>query len=329
MTRSSGGASGATARPTDEPLEGDRIGETEIGANPERRLVLNPTSGDGDHVERVRRLAAEYGFPVVETERAGHATELAEAAAADGVDLLAACGGDGTVNEVVRGLVAADALEDVTLCVIPTGTANIYASGLGIDSVRDGFDAARRGDVRRLDLGTADGEPFVMSAIAGLPAAASVAASGGLKSRLGELAFAVEGIRTVREFDGLQASVAVRTDDGAYVWRGEALCLLIGNLRRFVGGNEPANAEDGRLEVTIVDRVSPTDAIAGAIERLVRRESSRVATIEATAVEVVALDDVPIEFSLDGEPQTHDAVEIGVRPGALRVCVGADYADRA
>ncbi|WP_339103897.1 diacylglycerol kinase family protein [Haloterrigena salinisoli] len=300
---------------------------TDGAAERTRRLVLNPTSGEADHAERVRRLAAEHGFSVVETERAGHGAELAATAAADGVDLLAACGGDGTVHEVVQGLVAADALEDVTLSVIPAGTANIYASGLGIESVDDGFAAARRGATRRLDLGVADGEPFVLSAIAGLLASASTATSAQLKERIGTLAFVVEGIRTAREFDGLEVAVDAVAGDEEYVWEGEALCLLVGALRGFTGPDEPSNAETGRLEVTVVDRLPPTDAIAEAVEqRLFDRETPHVTTIEASELEIVALEDDPVRFSLDGERREYDRVEIGVRPRALRVCVGEAYA---
>ncbi|WP_226006740.1 diacylglycerol/lipid kinase family protein [Natrinema salinisoli] len=295
-----------------------------------RRLILNPTSGDEDHVERVRRLAADYGFRTVETERAGHAVDLARQAAVDGVDQLAACGGDGTVHEVVRGLVAVDALEDVTLCIVPAGTANIAASALGIDGLEEGFTAAMLGETKRLDLGTADGEPFVLSAIAGLPAVASTATSGNLKERLGTFAFVIEGLQTAREFDGLEVAVDAGAGDEDHAWRGEALCLLIGTLRRFVAENEPSNAEDGRLEVTVVDRVPPTDAIAEAVERrFFDRETPHVTTIETSALEVVALEGEPVQFSLDGERREYDRVEIGVRPRALRVCVGAEYATRA
>ncbi|NUC72322.1 diacylglycerol kinase family lipid kinase [Haloterrigena sp. SYSU A558-1] len=291
------------------------------------RLVLNPTSGEADHTERVRRLAAEHGFSVVETERGGHASELAAAAAADDVDILAACGGDGTIHEVIQGLVAANALEDVTLAVIPAGTANIYASGLGIESVDDGFAAARRGATRGLDLGVADGEPFVLSAIAGLPASASTSASDGLKERIGTLAFVIEGVRTARQFDGLEVAVDVVADGEERVW--EALCLLVGALRGFTGPNEPSNAETGRLEVTVVDRLPPTGAIAEAVERrFFDRETPHATTIEASELEIVSLEDEPVRFSLDGEPREYDRVEIGVRPGALRVCVGEAYASR-
>ncbi|WP_207591667.1 diacylglycerol kinase family protein [Halomontanus rarus] len=292
-----------------------------------RRLILNPTSGEADHAERVRRLAAARGFRTVETERAGHAVELAEEAADDGVDLLAACGGDGTVHEVVQGLVAADALEDVSLCVIPAGTANIYASGIGIESIDDGFAAARRGATRRLDLGVAGGEPFVMSAIAGLPASVSTAASAELKERVGTLAFVVEGIRTAREFDGLEVAIGAVSDDEEYVWQGEALCLLIGTLRRFTDEDEPSNAEDGRLEVTVVDRLPPMDAIAETVERrLFHQETPHSTSIEASELEIVALEDDPVQFSLDGERREYATVEIGVRPRVLRVCVGDEYA---
>lgn len=308
-------------------MTGGGASPTDASAGNGRRLVLNPTSGEGDHAERARRLAADYGFQVVETERAGHAVDLATEAAAEGVDLLAVCGGDGTVHEVVQGLVAAGALEDVTLCVVPAGTANIAASALGIDGLEEGFTAAVLGETRRLDLGVADGEPFVLSAIAGLPAAASTATPGDLKERFGTLAFVIEGLQTAREFDGLEVAVDAVAGDEEYAWRGEALCLMIGALRRFIGENEPGNAETGRLEVTIVDRVPPTDAIAEAVERrFFDRETPHVTTIETSALEVVALGDEPVRFSLDGERREYERVEIGVRPRALRVCVGAEYA---
>ncbi|QLK26530.1 diacylglycerol kinase family lipid kinase [Natrinema zhouii] len=304
-------------------------GSTDGTTEDTRRLILNPTSGDGDHVERVSRLAATHGFRIVETERAGHAIDLAARTAADGVDLLAVCGGDGTVHEAVQGLVAADALEDVALCIIPAGTANIAASALGIEHLRDGFAAADRGETKRIDLGMADGEPFVLSAIAGLPAAASTAASGGLKERVGTLAFVIEGLRTAREFDGLEVAVDAVAGDGEYAWQGEALCLGIGTLRRFTGENEPSNARNGRLEVTIVDRVPPTDVITEAVERrFLSRETPHVTTIEASQLEVVALKDEPVRFSLDGERREYETVEIGVRPRALRVCVGEEYGSR-
>lgn len=291
-----------------------------------RRLVLNPVSGGGRQTARARSLAPEYGFSIAETERSGHAIELARQAVADDVDLLAACGGDGTVHEVVQGLVAADALDSVTLCVVPTGTANIFATRLGIDDVAGGFEIAEGGETRRLDVGIADGEPFVMSAIAGLPADASAEASYDLKRRVGTLAFVIEGIREAREFDDLRVEIHATTGRDELAWTGEALALSLGNLRRFAKGGGQADAEDGLLEVAIVEQMPPTDAVAEAIEqRLFHQDTPHVREFEAVRIDVAGLEGEPVTFSLDGEIRTYERVQLGVWPRALRVRVGDAY----
>ncbi|MBK7217076.1 MAG: acylglycerol kinase family protein [Candidatus Promineofilum sp.] len=66
------------------------------------------------------------------TQRPGHATELAAAAAGEGYDLVAAAGGDGTVNEVVNGLVGAGERASLPMGIIPIGSGNDLAFGLGI-----------------------------------------------------------------------------------------------------------------------------------------------------------------------------------------------------
>lgn len=298
-------------------------------ADETRRLIVNPASGQGDHAERVRGLATEYGFSVEETERSGHAIELAEQAAADGVDLLGACGGDGTVHEVVQGLVAADALDAVTLCIVPAGTANIVATELGIDDMRDGFEIADRGETRRLDLGVADDEPFVMSAIAGLPAEASAAASSELKERFGTFAFVIERIQETRTFDGLRMEIHATSESEEIAWSGEALSLLIGNLRRFSKAGGQANAEDGLLEVSIVEQMPSIEAVTEAIEqRLLHQETPHVTNLTATRLDIAGLDGTPVTFSLDGEIRTYTEVRISIRPQVLSVRVGETYTSK-
>ncbi|GAA0675653.1 diacylglycerol/lipid kinase family protein [Natronoarchaeum mannanilyticum] len=301
-----------------------------------RRAILNPTSGRADHVERVRELAAERGFDVVETERAGHAIELAERAAADGVDLLAVCGGDGTLNEVVEGLYRADALDAVTLAVVPSGTENIVAEHLGVGSLAEGFDIAEAGETRRIDLGVAGDEPFVMSAIAGLPADASAAATHELKRRFGSLAFVIGGVQETLAFDGLRVAVeadgefadgaeadASAVDGESVTWRGEALTVLVGNLRTFDPDSGPERARDGLLEVKIGERMPPSDAVAETVaQRLLGQDTEHVTTLKASALAFEHLDDEPVTFSLDGEIRQFDDVEFSVLPRALRVRIG-------
>lgn len=99
---------------------------THSGGN-EQWAILNPTSGTADHVDDVRQSADERIYTIQETTHEEHVVQFAQDAAANDVDRLAVAGGDGTLHEVVRGLVEAFGLGKVTLGVIPTGTENIFA----------------------------------------------------------------------------------------------------------------------------------------------------------------------------------------------------------
>lgn len=302
---------------------------TDDGRRETRRLVLNPVSGGGGHAERARRLAESYEFSIAETDHAGHGVELAKRAAADGVDLLAVCGGDGTVHEVIQGLVAAEALETVTLCVVPAGTVNFLADGLGIRGMRHGFKLAESGETRRLDLGTANDEPFVISAVVGVPAEASASVSPGVKSRLGRLGFVIEGIQKARNSGGLRVEVDAISEGEEFTWRGDALSVVAGNLRRFIETNERANAEDGTLEITIVEPLSAIDAVVESVKRrLLHRETSHVTDLESDRLEIIGLNDAPVAVSLDGEIRSYETVRISVRPRVLSVRVGDEYVPR-
>jgi len=283
-------------------------------------IICNPASGDGEHTEAVHALAADRGDTIEETEEAGDAVTLAADAARDGYTQIAACGGDGTVHQVVAGLDAADALAEVTLGVIPGGTGNSFAGNIGVEGIEHAFELLDSGVRRELDLGIAAAEPFVNSCIAGLAAETSIETSSELKERYGVLAYVITGLRKQLEFDPLRVELA--TDAAA--WDGEALCLLIGNARRFSGGQ--ANAEDGRFEVTIVETLPPGEMLVeGSIHRLFGSETEHITTLAATELEIASREDHEIEFSLDGELRRHRDLTLEVRPDALETVVGSDY----
>ncbi len=104
-------------------------------------LVANPhattTTAAGRDVI-ARAMAGEVKLDVLETERRGHAAEAAEQAARDGIELVVAHGGDGTVNEVVNGVLAATgghpggAFDGPLVGIVPGGSANVFARALGI-----------------------------------------------------------------------------------------------------------------------------------------------------------------------------------------------------
>ncbi|MFC4357569.1 diacylglycerol/lipid kinase family protein [Halobium salinum] len=330
---------------------GMRIAEDDDSDPEERWLVLNPESGDGGHRERVRRLAEERGYTVRETQYAGHAPELAREAAAADADLVAAAGGDGTLNGVVSGLDDADALPRTVVGVVPVGTANIFADLVGVEGVEHAFEVLADGRERRVDLGTVEGgspgdgsaaladDPrsgrddaddddsrglFVLSSLAGLPAEASLATSSALKSRLGTVAFVATALREAIDFDGIHLSVEAVVDGEETTWEGDALVALVGNLRGFGPPRARANAEDGLLDAVIVERMPTRELLAeAATGDLFDPDADHARHFRSTSLEIDAANE--LAFSVDGERLATDHLSVGVRPGVLRIKVGPDY----
>lgn len=310
---------------TDAETTGPRTGDD--GSVEERRLCLcNPTSGTEDHVETVERLATVHDFEVRTTQYEEHAVELARTAAESGIDLLAVAGGDGTLHEAVQGLVDADALEEVTLGVVPAGTENVFATNVGVTGVEQAFEVLASGERRRLDVGFAGDEPFVMSCIAGLPADVSVATSSELKATLGSLAFVVAGIREMPTFDGLDIELTAVSNGEETHWTGEALCAAVGNVRRFVGEGGQANVEDGLFDVVIIEQMPTHELVTEATaHRLLGRDTEHVLHFQASQLEIRGHQPETMRFSFDGELRAHEELVLHCRPRALEVCVGPAY----
>lgn len=142
-------------------------------------LVVNPKATAT--TERMRdvlahALASETKLDVVQTQARGHATSLARQAAVDGLDVVVSLGGDGTVNEVVNGLLADGPAAGLpALAVVPGGNANVFARALGlpaepVEATSQLLDALRTQRRRAVGLGRADERWFTFCAGLGLDA---------------------------------------------------------------------------------------------------------------------------------------------------------------
>ena len=109
----------------------------------------------------VGALASALKLDVVETSPRGHARELGGQAAAEGVDLVVSVGGDGTVNEVVNGLLSDGPAPHLPmLAVVPGGSTNVFSRALGrsrdpVEATAEILDSLRAGRTRLVSLGTA------------------------------------------------------------------------------------------------------------------------------------------------------------------------------
>ena len=134
-------------------------------------IVINPASGGGKQQHRLAKVLKFFrkkGDEAVvhETSGPGEARVVARERGGE-FDAVIAAGGDGTINEVVGGLGGTD----IPLGILPWGTGNVFAKEMGLPTrVKALCKIIRKGRIRRLDLGQADGRPFLLMASAGLDA---------------------------------------------------------------------------------------------------------------------------------------------------------------
>lgn len=146
-------------------------------------LVVNPkatTTSERSRDVLVRALRSEVDLTVAYTRRRGHAAVLAREAADARFDLLVTLGGDGTVNEVINGMLPAEGRPQAAalpaLAVVPGGSTNVFARALGlprdwVEGTAVILEALRLGRTRTIGLGRADGRYFTFCAGLGLDAA--------------------------------------------------------------------------------------------------------------------------------------------------------------
>jgi diacylglycerol kinase (ATP) len=175
-------------------------------------LIHNPNAGYGGHgrrtmLDEARRIFASGGIQtdLAETTKAGHATEIAQRANEEGRHLVIACGGDGTLNEVVNGLAGQKNGRRVPLALLPGGTANILAKELNLPwDIPSAAEMLVHGVVRDIPLGLATplNEPakkkyFLSVAGAGPDGMIVYSIDLELKARVGILAYWWQGVREV------------------------------------------------------------------------------------------------------------------------------------
>ncbi|HEX2128500.1 MAG TPA: diacylglycerol kinase family protein [Solirubrobacterales bacterium] len=277
---------------------------------PRIALLANPESGGGEAGE-VAEMLSRRGAKVTTLEIGQH-----EKAVGLQPDRIAVAGGDGSIGcaaDVARRIAA-------PLAVIPVGTANDFARSLGLPRDADAAaDLAVRGTVTRaVDLGHADGRPFVNAASAGLSPIAAHEAHG-LKRAFGTFAYALGAVRAA--FTAQPVACRVRCD-GEESFAGRAWQVTVGVTGAFGGGAElDADPTDGVLDVAVIE-AGPRSRLAvhaygmrtGRLERQerVRTRAGRAVDLELTEGN---------GFNIDGELVEGTALKLSVEPRAFAVVV--------
>ena len=236
------------------------------------------------------------------------------------VDLLIAAGGDGTLNEVVHGLMDLSVVARPVLGVVPLGTANDFATGCDIP--RDPEKALAlciEGEALPIDVGKANEHWFLNAASAGFGAEVTATTSPDLKRLLGPVAYTVMG--AILAINVHQYHGTLTLPDGEITGSGPV--AIVGNGRQTGGGVQVAPRayiDDGLLDVLVVRHI-PAAALLTAARELqqLSPEGEYISYWQTPWVEVHPDEVVPV--NLDGEPMEFSSVRYEAVPRAIRVIV--------
>lgn len=279
------------------------------------------TMGGGlDELRSVLEQAGVEDMYWSEVPKSRYAPERVERALAEGADLVFVWGGDGMVQRSVDVLAGSDA----TLAILPAGTANLFASNLGIpDDIAEAVEIGLHGQERTLDVGKINGERFAVMAGAGLDARMIRDADGGIKDRFGRLAYIWTASKNIR-VEPFQAKIEV---NGELWYDDEATCVLIGNVGSLFGGVDvfdDARPDDGLLELGVT-QAEGLGQWARTVARTAAGTTAKSPFVQATKAKKIEVRlDRKVTYELDGgERKDVKKLKAKVEPGALRVKVPA------
>ncbi|WP_414619535.1 YegS/Rv2252/BmrU family lipid kinase [Calothrix sp. CCY 0018] len=290
-------------------------------------LIFNPVSGSADpdqELERIKELlSTQFELDVQFTTEDVSADQLAQEAINKGdFEIVIAAGGDGTLSE------AAKALGETTipLGVIPRGTANAFASALGIpDTLDEACETILSGKTRRIDIGKCNGRLMTLLAGIGFEAETIEHASRDAKQRWGALAYLVSGIQQLRELELFEAEI--ETDDKIIKVSAGALTVANAAPPTSILAQGPAGIlyDDGLLDITIISSNTWASAIAASYHLLqtgLRGDAAKrddIGYLRAKRVKITT--EPPQKIVLDGEMIGNTPLEVECVPGGLTVIV--------
>lgn len=295
--------------------------------------IYNPAAGRrtakaslSDVVEVFSRQG--YEITVHPTQGRGDATRTV-LKDGGGFDRVVCCGGDGTLNETVQGLLALPADKRPVLGYIPAGTTNDFSRTLELPrTLPELAEAAGAGTPRPIDVGEAAGRPFTYVAAFGLFTDVSYSTPQANKNLLGHFAYLLEGMGRLASIPSYHMKVS--TPEGKEV-EGDFIYGMVGNTVS-VGGlvNLPRDKvllDDGRFEVILIRQPKTAkdwQSILTALTTLELSKDGEDAVVGFSAGEVTFTCDAPVAWTVDGEFGGEQQITtVKNLPRALTIACGA------
>ncbi len=268
-------------------------------------LIVNPCSGRakmrGELLRVVEILSSGgYDVTVYPTKAKSDATERVKKLKSGEYEIIVVCGGDGTLNEVITGVMSAKL--DVKLGYIPSGTLNEWSSGLKISKVIP--TAAKdilSGKEVCLDIGKFGEKYFSYTASFGAFTEASYSAPQDVKNILGQAAYFFEGVKSIANIKPIH--LKLQTDEkeieGEFFFGAISNSMSVGGIVKF--DDNVVKLNDGYFEVVLIRAVSNLIKLQNILDGIVRQDLNREGIEFFHAKKITVLEGENVAWTLDGE----------------------------
>ncbi|MEG3112421.1 MULTISPECIES: lipid kinase YegS [Pantoea] len=279
-------------------------------------LILNGKGAGNEDLRAAINTLRDEGFNIavrVTWEKGDGQRYLDEAITLE-AETVVAGGGDGTINEIATALAAIEASARPVLGILPLGTANDFATSVGIPAeMEPALRLAIQGKASMIDLARVNQDRyFINMATGGFGTRITTETPEKLKSALGGVSYFIHGLMRM---DTLKAdSCEISGPD--FHWQGDALVIGIGNGRQAGGGQRlcpSALINDGQLDISIVtaQELLPT------LMHSLTGDDDNPGIVRKKLQSLHILSPHEMTFNLDGEPLSGREFHIDVLPGAL------------
>lgn len=273
-------------------------------------FIINPKAGlkkNKDYIDDAVKVFENAGYKVgiKYTKKRLDGTNIAREYGSK-VDLVVCMGGDGTLNEVIQGMIESEVV--TPLGYIPAGSTNDFATSLGLKSdPKEQAEFIVSNEARPLDMGMFNGRYFVYTASAGIFTKTSYSTPQKMKNRLGHFAYILHGIRELFHIRRLRLKIELenKTYEGKYIFAAINNATKVGGIMKL--DKELVEFNDGLFELMLVEFPrGPVEFMRLVVKVLTQKFTGKITLEQITSARITDCTD--IDWSLDGEKETGRAV---------------------
>ncbi|WP_107666390.1 YegS/Rv2252/BmrU family lipid kinase [Cyanothece sp. BG0011] len=299
---------------------------------PSACLIFNPVAGQGDSEQELKQilslLTPEIDLDIKNTTKEIGADELAHQALKEGVKIIIASGGDGTISAVAGVLINTDA----RLGIIARGTANAFASALGMpDTIEQQCQTILEGKTKVVDTALCNGKPMIVLAAIGLEADTISQAEREMKDNLGQLAYILSGVQQLQALEPFEVNINSEEKN----IRLDAIAVSIANAAPptsfLAQGAAQTIADDGLLDVTVMTSDNLAETVATSYHllqnALLNNEAEHQDITYWRTKQVKITTELPLQVAIDGDVVCQTPLTIECKPKSLTIFAPPQQAD--